>query len=182
MNTPDVRVAFVELAHFAGFDWATEKHDVVVVDRLTPRLRPPERGECVYFNIEDSEWAIKRVVGLPGEKLAIAGGQIVANGEPVKLPVAPEVKYLARGHLKAGSAVRMAPGHFLVLGDYSADSWDGRFWGGLKADRIEGFARARIWPPSRLGWLQLTRHAPAATPPQAAALPPARSGPSPGTP
>lgn len=127
--------------------------DVVVVDRLTPRLRPPERGECVYFNIEDSEWAIKRVVGLPGEKLAIAGGQLVANGEPVKLPVAPEVKYLARGHLKAGAAVRMAPGHFLVLGDYSADSWDGHFWGGLKADRIEGFGRARIWPPSRLGWL-----------------------------
>jgi transposase len=33
MNTLAARVTFVELAHFAGFDWATEKHDVVVVDR-----------------------------------------------------------------------------------------------------------------------------------------------------
>ena len=99
---------------------------------------------------------MKRVVGLPGETVEIAEGGVLIDGKPLTGP--PEVtrqSYVNDGHLPAGQALRVAPGHYLVLGDDSQDSYDSRFWGCLLASEIRGLGVAVVWPPSRVKGLGL---------------------------
>ncbi|MBI4862505.1 MAG: signal peptidase I [Candidatus Riflebacteria bacterium] len=128
--------------------------DGVFIDKLTPRLREPGRGEIVYFRSPTGEWVCKRVVGLPNEEVELKDGLVVVNGRAVvDHPALARIKYVNGGHLEPGTRVRIRPGNLLVLGDDSSDSWDSRYFGCVPAGEIAGLARAVIWPPSRIGWL-----------------------------
>jgi signal peptidase I len=132
-----------------GADW-------ILVDRLTPRFRDPQRGEIVHFLSQGGPLVLKRVVGLPGETLEIRDGKIWIDGVPLKEP--PEViqrEYVNGGHLEAGARLKIKAGNFLLLGDDSQDSYDSRFWGCLPRSGIRGLARAIVWPPGRVRGLGL---------------------------
>lgn len=126
--------------------------DWVVVERFTQRHRQPKRGELVYFKMDDGEWVIKRVVGLPGERLELRRGVLRADGRIVDLPGQVQGRYFNGGSLAKGSSTRVPGGRYFVLGDDSADSYDSRYWGALDAGDIRGYARAVAWPPWRIGW------------------------------
>ena len=127
--------------------------DGVLVDRLSPRLRAPERGEIVFFPLPDGQWVMKRVMGLPGDRISIAAGRVVANDRPVELPAVARISYVNAGHLASGVTLQVKPGFYFVLGDDSSDSYDSRYWGCLAATEIRGYARAIVWPPARARFL-----------------------------
>ena len=128
--------------------------DGVLVDRLSLRFRAPRRGEIVWFRLRDGDLVLKRVMGLPGETISIAGGHVVVDGKPVTdLPEVAAINYVNAGHMGAGVQIMVSPGNYLVLGDDSADSWDSRFWGCVSAADLRGCARAILWPPARVRWL-----------------------------
>ncbi|MBM4079514.1 MAG: signal peptidase I [Planctomycetes bacterium] len=130
--------------------------DMVLVSKLSCRLRPPRRGELVAFTDDEGVRVIKRVVGLPGEVVRIADGRMHVNGRPLTQPaVFRRIRYENHGSFsQPTSQFRVAEGCYFVLGDDSSDSYDSRFWGALSRSRIEGRAVAILWPWRRLRWLE----------------------------
>jgi len=124
--------------------------DYLLVDELTYKLRAPERGEVIVFRNpnNESEFFIKRIIGLPGEQVIVSDGKVLIDGE-----VLPE-KYLVPGVEVIGEHVfQLGEGQYFVMGDNRPQSYDSRRWGPLKSDLIVGVARFRFWPPAVFGKL-----------------------------
>jgi signal peptidase I len=122
--------------------------DHVLVDKLAHRDALPARGDLVAFRAPgSSEVMIKRVIGVPGDRVGIEDGVLVVNGstprESFADPEALDAVYFG--------PVAVRPGTVFVLGDNRADSVDSREFGAVPADRLIGDVAARIWPPSRWG-------------------------------
>jgi signal peptidase I len=113
---------------------------------VAPLVRPPRRGDLVVLRRprHDLE-VVKRVVGLPGERVALRGGRLEVDGRPVPEP------YLGGGPAVGELEVALGPAHYLVLGDHRAASTDGRDFGPVPADALIGRVRFAYWPPRRLG-------------------------------
>jgi signal peptidase I len=92
---------------------------------LTRSLRPAHavgRGDLVVLDspVEPGQHVVKRVVGLPGEKVAFDAGRVSIDGRPLPEPYASPSVF--RGEYD------VPPGHVLVLGDNRDVSSDGRSW------------------------------------------------------
>jgi signal peptidase I len=125
--------------------------DYVLVDELTYRIRPPERGEVVVFHDPEQgsydTYFIKRVVGLPGEKITIASDTITVYnaGHPAGLVL--DESYLPNGVVTSGmETYTLSSSTYLMLGDNRPASYDSRSWGPLPAKNIVGLVRVRLWP------------------------------------
>lgn len=90
---------------------------------------------------------IKRVVGLPGDRIALEGGHVVRNGRPVPEPYAQSC---AAAECRLAE-VTVPPGTFYVLGDNRDGSDDSRYWGPVRDEWLIGRAFATYWPLDRLG-------------------------------
>lgn len=94
-----------------------------------------------------SQTFIKRVVGLPGDRIAVRGGHVVRNGRPASEPYAqlcadPECNL---------AEITVPKGSYYLLGDNRDDSDDSRYWGPVHAEWLIGRAVATYWPLDRLG-------------------------------
>ena len=87
---------------------------------------------------------VKRVVGLPGERVRLAAGRLEVDGAPVPEP------YLHGGPVAGELELELGPAQYLVLGDHRAASTDGRDFGPVGADALLGLVRFAYWPPRRL--------------------------------
>jgi len=136
-------------------DGDASQGDVVLIDKLTYRLRDPRRGEVVAFLDTDGMRLLKRVVGLPEEILQVINGRVRVNGKPLRdAPAIASVHYTNEGYLGRGQKTQVDTEAYFVLGDDSEDSYDSRYWGSLAKNRVRGRALARVWPPSRVGLVQ----------------------------
>jgi signal peptidase I len=111
---------------------------------VAPLVRPPRRGDLVVLSRSHDLEVVKRVVGLPGERVRLAAGRLEVDGAPVPEP------YL-RGAPAGELEVELGPAQYLVLGDHRAASTDGRDFGPVGADALLGLVRFAYWPPRRLG-------------------------------
>jgi signal peptidase I len=116
-----------------------------------PLDRPPRRGDLVVVQGWGRE-VVKRVVGLPGERVRLADGRLRVDGVEVAEP------YLGGGggeahapQAEAGDLdLRLGGDQFLVLGDNRAASTDGRAFGPVPAEALTARVRFAYWPPRRL--------------------------------
>ena len=110
---------------------------------VAPLVRPPARGDLVVVARGQRLEVVKRVVGLPGERVRLRGGRLEVDGAAVPEP------YLATpgaGELD----LRLGSAEYLVLGDHRAASTDSRDFGPIGADAILGRVAFAYWPPRRL--------------------------------
>lgn len=125
----------------------------------------PQRWDIVVFkSVEpDAEHPtlVKRIVGMPGEQIHISGGRVYIDGEPLEIPdfMPPDTFYtsgygMRYGVLPEPEYSRIPDGHYLVLGDNSAHSRDGRYFGWLPNEHIVGRVASIWWPPAR--WRDFT--------------------------
>lgn len=124
----------------------------LLVDKVTYRFSSPQRGDIVVFHSprEPGKDLVKRIVGLPGEKVEIRKGQVYINDKLLR------EDYLRRtGGYSWGPRV-VGPGEYFVLGDNRENSSDSHTWGMLPADRIVGKVWFSVWPPERWGPLSTT--------------------------
>ncbi len=117
----------------------------VLANKLAYALAAPKRGEIVIFEYpkDPRQIYVKRVVGLPGETVAMQGGVMTINGQPLPEPYKT---YEAHGDMTP----RTVPaGEYFVMGDNRDVSDDSRYWGELPRTDIIGRAVACYWPPSQ---------------------------------
>jgi signal peptidase I len=121
--------------------------DYLVVDEISYRFKNPSRGEVVVLRnpTKDSEFFIKRIVGLPGEEVVIRGNKVSIDGELINESYLPE--NLA---LKGDYVFQLSDDQYFVMGDNRLQSYDSRSWGPLSRDGIVGVVRIRFWPAIEL--------------------------------
>ena len=141
-----------------------EPGQYVLVDKLTPRWSAYQRGDIVVFHPPDG-WEegddtpfIKRVIGLPGDAVAIHDDGIVyVNGEALD-----EADYTFRNKqgevqlttpLGDESTWTVGPDDLFVMGDHREASADSRAFGPIKVASVVGRAFLRYWPASTFGVL-----------------------------
>jgi signal peptidase I len=139
-------------------------NDRILVDKLSYHLHGIHRGDIVVFSTPPAENCggatvadfVKRVIGLPGETVSLAYGQVYING-----------KLLSEPWLPAGAAPPSTPGpsnepyalhhpykipanHVYVMGDNRTVSCDSRYWGPILESSIVGKVDVRFWPISQI--------------------------------
>lgn len=123
--------------------------DYLLIDELTYRFRDPQRGEVNVFRYPNnpSTYFIKRVIGLPGERVQIREGEVrIFNNEYPDGYVLSET-YLPVGTVTSGNVdLALQEGEYFFMGDNRPYSFDSRSWGVVKKDDIIGIARVRLYP------------------------------------
>ncbi len=135
-------------------------NDRLVVDKISYRLSDPARGDMVVFappaKLKIKENFIKRVIGLPGDRVEVKNGKVYVNGKVLA------EKYVAQTPTYTWTKTessdpqftpnQLVPeGQYLVLGDNRNNSLDSHYWGFITKDRIVGKAIVRYWPIDRTG-------------------------------
>ena len=156
------------------------KADKIIVDKVKYKFANPQRGDIVVFSPPETvqnnpkrEAFIKRVIGLPGEKVELRAGKVYINGNPLQ-----ENVYLSssvRTFVEACNSTGLQPpflakpevippNSYLMLGDNRSSSYDGRCWGVVPRERIIGQAVVRFWPLNKIGSIDKSPVYPSAKP------------------
>ena len=127
--------------------------DYLIIDEISYRLRQPERGEVIVFHYpnDESTYFIKRVIGLPGERIVLKDGKAkIFNNEQPQGFILDE-NYLSSYVSTYGDKdATLKDGEYFVLGDNRGASFDSRNWGALKKSEIIGLVRLRLWPINKV--------------------------------
>ena len=126
-----------------------EDHDRLFINKFVYRFSAIERGDVVVFHYpRDPEKSyIKRVVGLPGDKLRIDHGQVMLNGRRLREPYVPEAYEDSRS-----VADMIVPDDcYYVMGDHRSISSDSREFGPVERSLIYGKAVFVYWPARDAG-------------------------------
>ncbi len=144
----------------------------VLVNRLVYDFRSPQRGDVVVFHPPAAlvcgapvppgqacsrsisrhagEYFVKRVIGVPGDRLSIREGHPVINGH--ELTHEPYITPCGDGDgCNLPRTIVIPKGDYFMMGDNRGDSDDSRFWGPIPSSWIIGEVFFTYWPPDRFG-------------------------------
>lgn len=127
-----------------------ESGEYLIVDQLSYRLGAPARGEVVIFRFpqDHRKFFIKRVIGLPGEKIAFKDGMLSVTSKDDGTTILEE-KYLSNPFTDSFTR-ELANDEYFVMGDNRPASLDSRIFGALSERYIVGRAFLRLLPPTRI--------------------------------
>ena len=124
--------------------------DYLIIDEISYRLDEPKRGDVIIFRYPKNtkEFFIKRIVGLPGERVKIEDSRItIYNNENQEGTTLDEDIYIPLSTKTTGSYDTILKNdEYYVLGDNRNASADSRIWGVLEEHFIVGKAWIRAWP------------------------------------
>lgn len=128
--------------------------EYLMVNRIHYDVSTPKRGDIVifYYPGEPSKKFIKRIIGLPGEKVEIANGQVYINDQKLDEPYMSSDTVTPTETDQDQIIYNVEPGSFFVLGDNRTNSSDSRIWGSLPRKFIIGQAEVALFP------IQLWQH------------------------
>jgi signal peptidase I len=129
--------------------------DRVIAFRIVYRFRDPRRGEIAVFHAPPGAATcgesgtltfVKRVIGLPGERVSERDGVVFVNGRRLTNQYVP---VSGRDH-SSGSWPKLERGQYFMMGDNRAASCDSREWGPVARGSFIGPALITYWPPNRI--------------------------------
>jgi len=150
--------------------------DHLIAERITYWFSKPKRGDIIVFSttsiahphVRSDSFYVKRVAGLPGETIQINPPNLIVNGITVKDPaIFAEISSRSNGFMLVNQymvdkpklsspedKIVLGEQEYLVLGDNTSSSLDGRYFGAIHADQIYGRISRIYWPLSRIGKLE----------------------------
>jgi signal peptidase I len=147
----------VQTVHVLGSSMLYSLHDndLLVASKISYKLHDPQRGDIIVFKPPDeaSRDFIKRIIGLPGERIKIANGVVYINDKVLQEPYLPEKWTYNYNWPASGQDQLILPDQYFVMGDNRNHSSDSRTFGPITRDSILGKAEVRIWPLGELGLL-----------------------------
>lgn len=127
--------------------------EYLIIDELTYRFREPNRGEVIVFRYPDDrkEFFLKRIVGLPGERIKIAGGEVKVYNQEYPEGIVLDEKYIKDSVSTLGdNTIDIKEDGYFVLGDNRFNSFDSRKFGTIDKEDLVGRAVFRGWPIGRV--------------------------------
>jgi signal peptidase I len=126
-----------------------EDGDRLIVDRLIYAFADPGRFDVVVLgNPADPDVDyVKRVVGVPGDRIELFDGVLRVNGRPVDQEFAPIPDH------STTDVIEVPQGYYFVLGDNRPISCDSRVFGLVPQELVRGRVRLRFWPIDRASLL-----------------------------
>jgi signal peptidase I len=127
--------------------------EYLLTEKVSYYLHEPQRGDVVVFKppVSEDEY-IKRITGLPGERVALRNGKFYINGRLLKEDYLSPTLYTSGGEYLPDEAEKtLAEDEYLTIGDNRPHSYDSRSWGPISKKAITGRAWVVYWPPKNAG-------------------------------
>ncbi|OGH64716.1 MAG: signal peptidase I [Candidatus Magasanikbacteria bacterium RIFCSPHIGHO2_01_FULL_41_23] len=127
-----------------------EERDYLIIDELSYRFHEPSRGDVIVLHYRPSDdYYLKRIIGLPGERIKVDGNKVVIYNE-----AHPQGMVLPEGYLTEATpgsvTITLGNDQFFVMGDNRDASFDSRRFGAIDRDDVVGRVWVRGWPFSRV--------------------------------
>lgn len=140
--------------------------EYLLTDKLSYEIGQPQRGDVVVFKAPPSEPCaeddceyIKRIIGLPGDKVMVKGGNVYLNGSELSQTFLPEGVVTDPGDFSEEGVEKSVPeGQYLCFGDNREHSRDGREFGPIDRKLIIGKAFFKYWPLNSVGLVPTVRY------------------------
>lgn len=122
--------------------------EYLMANKITYRIRDPQRGDVVIFKYSDTQDFIKRIIALPGDTVMLKDGQLYINGTLLdESNYLDDTVYTTGGDfLKEGESKTIPEGEYFVSGDNRPHSSDSRAFGPVGEDDIKGKAWIVYFP------------------------------------
>jgi signal peptidase I len=126
-----------------------EDHDRLFINKFVYHISAIHRGDVVVFHYpRDPEKSyIKRVIGLPGDRISIDRGRVYLNGKPLRESYVPE-EYR---DVRSMAETIVPEDAYFMMGDHRSISSDSREFGPVDRDLVYGKAVFVYWPTKDAG-------------------------------
>ena len=135
--------------------------EFLLTDKLSYRFGEPQRGDVIVFEapgVQGEEY-IKRIIGLPGERVQVKGGKVYVNGKMLEESYLKSTLVTSNGAFsKEGKEDLVPTDHYYVLGDNRPASSESRAWGFIDKSKINGKSWLIYWPPEKMGFIKKTEY------------------------
>ncbi len=128
-------------------------HEYLIIDEISYRFNEPERGDIVVFKYprDQSQYFIKRVIGLPNETVEIKDGKVTIYNANNPEGVTLDETYLDKDVKTFGDrVVALGSSQYYILGDNRLASFDSRSFGPIEKKPIVGKIWVRGWPFNKI--------------------------------
>lgn len=122
--------------------------EYLIVDELSYRFKEPQRGDIIIFRppTDHKKFYIKRIVGLPGEKIEVNNGIVTIFKKDEEKGIALTEPYILKKSSDTDKFWELKEDEYFVMGDNRTESSDSRSWGTLNGKSIVGRAYIRLLP------------------------------------
>ena len=139
--------------------------EFLLTEKISYYLGDPQRGDVVIFKAPSTEPCaaeeceyIKRIIGLPGDRVMVKDGKVYLNGELLDQTfLASDVITMEGQYAQEGIELIVPSDEYLCFGDNRQHSRDGREFGPIKKELIVGKAFFKYWPVSSIGLVPTVR-------------------------
>ncbi|MBN1617857.1 signal peptidase I [Candidatus Dojkabacteria bacterium] len=134
--------------------------EYLLADKITYRFKDPQLGDVIIFKHSDTADYIKRVIGVPGDKVELRDGKIYINGKKID-----ESEYLTESYTKGGNFLEegdvyvVPEDKYFVCGDHRSASSDSRAFGPIEKSQIKGRVLLIYWPFDKFEFVKRPEYA-----------------------
>ena len=131
------------------------EREYLIVDEITYRFKDPERGDVLVVRspISDGEFYLKRIIGLPNERIKLEDNTIIIYNNDYPQGIILDESYLIE-ETPGSVQVTLGSNEYFVLGDNRDASYDSRRFGPINKDSIIGKTWLRGWPLNKISIIE----------------------------